>query len=113
MWRRDSCVVSSLRPVMLMPPLVQVAETSAFAVSGSVRVTPPLVVPRSILSLPSDARSTVTCQLVVRASTAPVRSVPVTPPLVVRADTRPFKPLRVTLPLVVIALMTAPFGAFT
>ena len=93
-----------------MPPLVQVATTSAFAVSGTFSVTLPFVVLSAILSAPSDARSTLTAPLVEEALTAPLKAVAWMPPLVVRATTVPVSPVSVTPPLVVRALTAAALG---
>src|SRR5207244_3552436 len=99
--RRDCSDTSILSPdARLMPPLVQVAVRSAFAVSGRSSVTPPLVVLSWILSAPSAARSTFTPPLVVRASPPPANSLAFTPPLVVCALTLPLSALSVIGPLV-------------
>ena len=78
---------------MLMPPLVTDADRSAFAVSGSVSVTPPLVVCSFTWPELTLARSMTTPPLVDRASTSPVSPSPRTPPLVVRALTFPLSPV--------------------
>ena len=83
--RRDCSEISSFTPATLMPPLVQDAEMSAFADSGTVSETPPLVVRSAIRSEPTDASSMLTRPLVAAASTPPLRPLPVTPPLVVLA----------------------------
>ena len=96
-WRRDFSVTSKLSSdPTLMPPLVTEAATVAFAFSGSISVTLPLVVSSEIFSEPTDAMSIETEPLVVSPSTPPVRLVPLTAPLVVCATTLPDSALTVT-----------------
>ena len=78
-----------------MPPLVTDADTVAFACSGSISVTLPLVVSSEILPEPTDAMSIETLPLVVSAATPPPRLGPLTPTWVVCAAPLPAAPVSV------------------
>ena len=111
--RRDCSDTSSFTPETEILPLVHEAETSAFAESGTVSVTPPLTVRIVMRSAPSDASSMFTPPLVARASTPPPRFRPTTPPFVVCATILPVRPVSEICPLVFVVSMRAFFGTLT